>query len=162
MSNTFPNTTLSNHEWDMRFLRVALQVGSWCKLDGNGALLVHSSRRQLSIGYTGFPRGYEDRPDRLESDETRRQFAVHAEVNAVLQAPFDTQDSVLYCSNRPCLECAKVIVQARIKRVVYAIPKQESGYWRQSQEQAFTLFQECRVDVIGLCHPDLDDPEAIR
>jgi dCMP deaminase len=93
-----------------------------------GACIVDSEKRILSTGYNGFPHGCSDDEfpwNRDESlGETKYQFVVHAELNAILNASGKSlAGSTLYVGLFPCNECAKAIIQAGIKEVIYLSDK---------------------------------------
>ena len=76
----------------------------------------------ISTGYNGMPKGCSDDefPWGREGAETKYPYVVHAELNAILNAHGrDLQGSRLYVALFPCNECAKAIIQAGIKTVVY-------------------------------------------
>lgn len=116
--------------WDEYFMGVALLAAKRSK-DPNtqvGACIVDGEKRILSTGYNGFPHGCSDddfpwnRDERL--GETKYQFVVHAELNAILNARGkNLSGSVVYVALFPCNECAKAIIQSGIKEVVYLSDK---------------------------------------
>ncbi len=116
--------------WDEYFMGVALLAAKRSK-DPNtqvGACIVDDQKRILTTGYNGFPKGCSDDDfpwNRDESvGETKYQFVVHAELNAILNARGkNLAESVLYVGLFPCNECAKAIIQAGIKEVVYLSDK---------------------------------------
>ncbi len=116
--------------WDEYFMGVAL-LASYRSKDPNtqvGACIIDEQNRILSTGYNGFPQGCSDDEfpwNRDESrGETKYQFVVHAELNAVLNARGkNLAGSKLYVSLFPCHECAKAIIQSGVKEVVYLSDK---------------------------------------
>ena len=94
---------------------------------GVGAVIVDSVNRIVSIGYNGMPRGCDDSLFPWDRDgsflETKYAYVVHAELNAILNAPRSVQDCSLYVSLFPCNECAKAIIQAGIKKIYYESDK---------------------------------------
>ena len=112
--------------WDEYFMGVALLAANRSK-DPNtqvGACIVDNDNRILSTGYNGFPQGCSDDDfpwNRDESvGETKYQFVVHAELNAVLNARGKTlAGAKLYVGLFPCNECAKAIIQSGIKEVIF-------------------------------------------
>ena len=116
--------------WDEYFMGVALLAAERSK-DPNtqvGACIVDENKRILSTGYNGFPHGCSDDDfpwNRDESlGETKYQFVVHAELNAILNARGkNLSGSVVYVALFPCNECAKAIIQSGIKEVVYLSDK---------------------------------------
>ncbi|MDI9541181.1 MAG: dCMP deaminase family protein [Bacillota bacterium] len=94
---------------------------------GVGAVIVDNVNRIVSIGYNGMPRGCDDSlfPWDREGDflDTKYAYVVHAELNAILNAPRSVQDCSLYVSLFPCNECAKAIIQSGIKKIYYESDK---------------------------------------
>ncbi|HPB89436.1 MAG TPA: dCMP deaminase family protein [Bacteroidales bacterium] len=108
-------------KFDLSYLEMA-QVwakNSYCKRKQVGALIV-KDRMIISDGYNGTPSGFEN----VCEDETgaTKAYVLHAEANAitkVAKSGNSSEGSTLYVTASPCLECAKLIIQAGIKRVVY-------------------------------------------
>ncbi len=92
-----------------------------------GAVIVDDEHKVVSIGYNGFPRGIndDDYPWEREGEtlETKYPYVVHAELNAILNAPRSIKDCSIYVSLFPCHECAKAIIQSGIKEIVYESDK---------------------------------------
>lgn len=116
--------------WDEYFMGVALLASQRSKDPSTqvGACIVDSEQRILSTGYNGFPQGCSDDVFPWNRDEelgeTKYQFVVHAELNAILNASGKKlAGSVLYVGLFPCNECAKAIIQSGVKEVVYLSDK---------------------------------------
>lgn len=118
--------------WDEYFMGIAILSGERSK-DPNtqvGACIVGADNRILSVGYNGFPNGCSDElfPWAREGSEleTKYPFVAHSELNAILNYRGGSLDgSKLYVSLFPCNECAKAIIQAGIKTVIYDSDKYE-------------------------------------
>lgn len=116
--------------WDEYFMGVAQLSGMRSK-DPNtqvGACIVSGANKILSMGYNGFPCGCSDEefPWAREGEEieTKYPFVTHAELNAILNYRGGSLEGTkLYVSLFPCNECAKAIIQAGIKTVVYDCDK---------------------------------------
>ena len=112
--------------WDEYFMSVAILSGMRSK-DPNtqvGACIVSSDNEILSMGYNGLPIGCSDDefPWAREGEalETKYVYTVHSELNAILNYRGGSLEGAkLYVSLFPCNECAKAIIQAGIKTVVY-------------------------------------------
>ncbi|MBQ4357879.1 MAG: dCMP deaminase family protein [Paludibacteraceae bacterium] len=109
------------HLLDLRYMKMALiwAGNSYCKRRQVGALLV-KDKMIISDGYNGTPSGFENNCE----DEDNKSFAyvLHAEANAITKVARSTNNSegaTLYVTASPCIECAKLIIQAGIRRVVY-------------------------------------------
>lgn len=112
--------------WDEYFMGVAMLTGMRSK-DPNtqvGACIVSADHKILSMGYNGLPTGCSDDefPWGREGDplENKYLFTTHSELNAILNYRGGSlEGSTIYVSLFPCNECAKAIIQAGIKRIVY-------------------------------------------
>lgn len=116
--------------WDEYFMGVALLAAQRSKDPSTqvGACIVDDSKRILSTGYNGFPHGCSDDDFPWNRDdskgETKYQFVVHAELNAILNASGkNLNGSTVYVALFPCNECAKAIIQSGIAEVVYLSDK---------------------------------------
>ncbi len=118
--------------WDEYFMGVAALSAMRSK-DPNsqvGACIVSDDNKILSMGYNGFPRGCSDDvfPWDREGDplETKYHYVTHGELNAILNYRGGSLEGAkLYVTMFPCNECAKAIIQAGIKTVVYDCNKYE-------------------------------------
>ena len=116
--------------WDEYFMGVSILSGMRSK-DPNtqvGACIVGKDHRILSMGYNGFPNGCsdEDFPWDREGDplKIKYPYVTHSELNAILNYRGGSlEGSTLYVSLFPCNECAKAIIQAGIRTVVYDCDK---------------------------------------
>ena len=114
----------AQHKLDSTYLQMANTQGqlSRARRKKVGCLIVNSGRI-ISDGYNGTPHGF-DNDCEFETRfgyETRPE-VIHAESNALMKLARSTQNSgysVLYASVSPCFECAKLIIQSKIIRVVY-------------------------------------------
>ena len=112
--------------WDEYFMGVSKLAGMRSK-DPNtqvGACIVSHDNNILSMDYNGFPKGCsdDDFPWEREGDfgETKYAYVTHSELNAILNYRGGSLEGTkLYVSLFPCNECAKAIIQAGIKTVVY-------------------------------------------
>lgn len=112
--------------WDEYFMGIS-HLASLRSKDPNtqvGACIVSEDNKILSMGYNGFPKGCSDDefPWEREGDvlDTKYAFVTHSELNAILNFRGGTLEGTkLYASLFPCNECAKAIIQAGIKTVVY-------------------------------------------
>ena len=116
--------------WDDYFMGVSLLAADRSKDPSTqvGACIVSDDNRILSTGYNGFPQGCSDDEfpwNRDESKgETKYNFVVHAELNAILNAGGKSLvGSRIFVSLFPCHECAKAIIQSGVKEVVYLSDK---------------------------------------
>lgn len=106
---------------DKRYLRMARiwAENSYCQRRKVGALIVKDNSI-ISDGYNGTPSGFENICE--DEDGLTKQYVLHAEANAITKVAASTNNcygATLYTTAAPCIECAKLIVQCGIKRVVY-------------------------------------------
>ncbi len=106
---------------DRRYLRMALiwSENSYCQRRQVGALIV-KDKMIISDGYNGTPSGF---PNVCEENNVTYPYVLHAEANAITKIARSGNNSdgaTLYVTDSPCIECAKLIIQAGIKRVVYS------------------------------------------
>jgi len=109
---------------DERYMRMALiwAENSYCKRRQVGALLV-KDKMIISDGYNGTPSGFENICE--DESNTTKSYVLHAEANAITKVARSFNSSTgatLYVTASPCIECAKLIIQAGILRVVYGEP----------------------------------------
>ena len=112
--------------WDEYFMGIALLSAERSK-DNNtqvGACIVSNEHKIVSMGYNGMPIGRcdDEMPWERQGDylDTKYPFVCHAELNAILNcAGVSMKDCTIYVTLFPCNECAKAIIQAGIKTVVY-------------------------------------------
>ena len=107
---------------DIRYMKMARiwAENSYCARRQVGALIVRD-KMIISDGYNGTPSGFEN----ICEDETgkTKPYVLHAEANAITKVAKSNNSSegaTLYVTSSPCIECAKLIIQSGIKRVVYA------------------------------------------
>ena len=108
-------------ELDKRYLRMACiwSENSYCKRRQVGALVV-KDKMIISDGYNGTPSGFENVCE--DDDNVTKPYVLHAEANAITKLARSSNNSdgaTIYITASPCIECAKLIIQAGIKRVVY-------------------------------------------
>jgi len=143
--------------WDVRFLRLALEVASWSKDPSTkvGAVIVRPDRRIVSTGYNGFPRGVEDTPEALADRAVKYKRIVHAELNAILQAREQLDGCELYVTLPPCSTCAGAVVQAGIKHVTWIEPGEEAyERWRDEWDQMQEMFKQAKVSTWAYTYDD--------
>jgi len=106
---------------DNRYMRMAKIWGenSYCERRKVGALLV-KNQMIISDGYNGTPSGFENKCE--DDNNVSKPYVLHAEANAITKVARSNNSSnnaTLYVTASPCIECAKLIIQSGIKRVVY-------------------------------------------
>lgn len=146
--------------WDTYFMNITTLVAqrSTCTRRAVGAIIV-KDKRILSTGYNGAPTGIRHclevgclRESLQVPSGERHELCrgIHAEQNAIIQAAYhgvSVKDAVLYCTNQPCAICAKMIINAGIKKIYY-----QSGY---TDALAQEMLTEAGIDLIK--HDDLSN-----
>lgn len=136
---------------DLRYLRMA-QIwaeNSYCKRRQVGALVV-KDQMIISDGFNGTPSGFENV---CEENNVTLPYVLHAEANAITKLARSSNNSdgaTLYVTDAPCIECSKLIIQAGIKRVVYA-----RAY---RLDDGLKLLRQAKIDVEYI-NPDNNEQE---
>ncbi len=138
--------------WDEYFLEIAKLISSrsTCLRRQVGAVIV-KDKRILATGYNGTPKGL---PHCLEIGCLREELKIpsgerhelcrglHGEQNALLQASLhgvSVKDGVLYCTNQPCIICAKMLINAGIKEIIIS-----DGY---PDKMSMDFFRKAKIAV---------------
>ena len=113
--------TEKQRKLDERYLRMAhiWAENSYCQRRQVGALVV-KDKMIISDGYNGTPSGFENVCE--DDNNVTKPYVLHAEANAITKLARSNNNSdgaTIYITASPCIECAKLIIQAGIKRVVY-------------------------------------------
>ncbi len=106
---------------DRRYMKMARiwAENSYCERRKVGALLV-KNKMIISDGYNGTPSGFENKCE--DENNMSKPYVLHAEANAiskVARSHNSSDGATMYVTASPCIECAKLIIQSGIKRVVY-------------------------------------------
>lgn len=140
--------------WDDFFLGMAQYVSKRSKDPSTqvGAVIADINNRIISFGYNGFPGPIEDKPEILNNRELKYKYIIHADINAILNAAHREClcGATMYVwPFPPCGECAKLIIQSNIIRVVTKKPTPElAERWRDSLSLTRELFKEAGVELI--------------
>lgn len=121
MENKKTNNEEKQQELDIRYLRMAhiWAENSYCVRRKVGALIV-KDKMIISDGYNGTPSGFENVCE--DEQNITLPYVLHAEANAITKiarSNNNSENATLYVTDAPCIECAKLIIQAGIKRVIY-------------------------------------------
>jgi dCMP deaminase len=114
-------TQIKDKKFDKSYLKMAhiWAQNSYCERRKVGALIV-KNRMIISDGYNGTPAGFENICE--DENGSTKPYVLHAEANAitkVAKSGNSSEGATLYVTDSPCIECAKLIIQSGIKRVVY-------------------------------------------
>ena len=151
--------------WEEYFMAIAKLSGMRSKDPSTqvGACIVSNDNRILSIGYNGAPNGFSDENfpwDREgENLDTKYPYVCHAELNAILNyrgSKKDLENAKIYVDLFPCNECAKIIIQSGIKKVVYLSDKYANS---ENNIASRRLFDECGITYKKI---DLDGEKEIK
>lgn len=131
---------------DQRYLRMAeiWAENSYCQRRQVGALIV-KDKRIISDGYNGTPAGFENICE--NEDGLTKPYVLHAEANAITKVASSTNDctgATIYVTDAPCIECAKLIIQSKIVRVVY------NREYRLTEGKELLLRAGLQVDYVPL------------
>ena len=116
-------------KYDVTYLKMAQEWGnlSYCERRKVGALIVKNNRI-ISDGYNGTPSGFENFCE--DEDGYTKWYVLPAEANAITKVASSTQScdgATLYITLSPCKQCSKLIYQAKIKRLVYAVQYKDTS-----------------------------------
>ncbi|MFO8082123.1 MAG: cytidine/deoxycytidylate deaminase family protein [Armatimonadota bacterium] len=152
--------------WDEYFMQICRVVAtrSTCLRRQVGAILV-SERRILTTGYNGAPKGlkhcaelggcYREQMNVPSGERQELCRALHAEQNAIIQAAVHgvkLENVTAYCTTMPCVTCAKMLINADVRRIVY-----EADY---PDELSRQMLAEAGVEMVRW--PPQDASEAER
>ena len=139
---------------DLRYLKMA-QIwaeNSYCKRRQVGALVV-KDQMIISDGYNGTPSGFENVCE--DDNNVTLPYVLHAEANAITKLARSSNNSdgaTLYVTAAPCIECSKLIIQAGIKRVIYAE--------QYRLNDGIDLLRRANIEVIYLNPDDYEHKET--
>lgn len=127
---------------DQRYIRMAKiwAENSYCKRRQVGALIV-KDKMIISDGYNGTPSGFENVCE--DDNNVTKPYVLHAEANAITKIARSSNSSngaTMYVTASPCIECAKLIIQAGIRRVVC------SEHYR--LEDGIELLRRAKIEVV--------------
>ncbi len=117
-----------------------------------GAIIFDDDSNILSTGFNGFPRGVVDSTERYNDRPTKYKFVCHAEANAISQAARVGArllgSNIIVTAMWPCSNCAKLIIQAGIKRVFVPIQQLEAQQrWQDDIDITTIMFAEANIQV---------------
>lgn len=141
-----------SEKWDARFLELAKHISDWSKDPSTkvGCVVVGEDREIRSTGFNGFPRGIEDNIERLEDREQKYPLICHAEENAIMHAArigVSLKGSTAYVTWPPCSRCARSLIQAGIKEVVYSSEEEIPERWVEDFNISTNMLREAGVNV---------------
>jgi dCMP deaminase len=135
--------------WASVWMKVAEAISQRSK-DPNtqvGAVVVSPDNRQHTGGYNGFPVNIKETAERW-SRPTKYSYCLHAEANAILNSRTDLEGWTLYLTLFPCVECAKMIIQSGIKKVVYKNNPTDVSRQNINYNLSEEMLKEAEIDLI--------------
>lgn len=148
---------LERLSWHKLFLEMCRLISQKSKDPSTktGCVIVDKNNSVLSTGFNGFPRGVADLPERYHDRKLKYQMIAHCDANAIFAAArigISLEGSTMYLTAPPCAECAKAIIQAGIKKVIWPVDNAfESNpevmqRWKESLEIAELMAKEAGVN----------------
>ena len=141
-----------SEKWDKRFLALALHISDWSKDPSTkvGCVVVGVDREIRSTGFNGFPRGIDDSFERLNDRNQKYPMICHAEENAIMHAArigLSLKGAIAYVTWPPCSRCARSLIQAGVKEVVYPEKVEIPERWAEDFDIATGMMKEAGVHV---------------
>ena len=139
-------------KWDLRFIGLAQHISTWSKDPSTkvGCVVVGADREIRSTGFNGFPRGINDDEERLTDREKKYPLICHAEENAIMHAArigVSLKDSTAYVTWPPCSRCARSLIQAGIREIVYPETGKIPERWIEDFTISDSMLNEAGVAV---------------
>lgn len=149
---------IKSYSWDEYFMTLAYLISMKSKDPSTrvGAVIVGKDNEIISTGYNGLPRNVADKLDRYVNKDYKYLSSNHAEENAILHCArngVSSKDCSIYTPWIPCSRCAKSIIQAGIKEVIYDenFPgndvNKQNEVWKQSIEVSNEILLEANVKI---------------
>lgn len=140
-------------DWNKRFIDLANYIALWSKDRSKkvGSVIVDDDRRVISMGYNGFPQNINDDIEERHQKPLKLFYVVHAEANAISSANRSgakTKGATIYITFPPCSECAKLIIQNGIKRVICREMESDKSSWLETTTIARQMLEEAGVEFI--------------
>lgn len=141
-----------NDNWDMRWMGLAHHIAGWSKDLSRklGAVIVDDRQVLVSIGWNGFPRGLNDDVASRHARPAKYIWTEHAERNAIANAAakgISTLGGTMYISWYPCADCARMIIQSGISRLVCIEPAWDDPTYVEHFSMVREMFEEIGLIV---------------
>lgn len=136
-------------KWDLRYLEMSQLVSTWSKDPSTkvGAVIVNSDNKIVSLGYNGLPQNIPDDKSILDNRYEKYKYIIHAETNAILTANTTVKGCTVYTYPfLPCTNCASMVIQAGIKRVVSF--ECVDNRWKAILEDSKNLFKRANIECV--------------
>ena len=143
---------IMSDKWDKRFLDLAKHISEWSKDPSTkvGCIVVGEDREIRSTGFNGFPRGIEDKQERLEDREQKYPMICHAEENAIMHAArigISLKGTMAYVTWPPCSRCTRSLIQAGVSEVIYPKDLEIPERWQKDFDVASSMMKEAGIIV---------------
>jgi dCMP deaminase len=141
------------NKWDGRFIKLAEEVSFWSKdlRTKVGSIIVDNDNNPISMGYNGFARKINDEINERYLPENKLKWVIHSEANAIINCARHNQCTVnttIYVTLFPCSNCAGMIVNAGIKRVVCKNkPDFDNERWGENWKISLMILNEGGVTI---------------
>lgn len=143
-------------EWNDYFMMLAHAIAMKSKDESTniGALIVNDSKRIIATGYNSFPAGINDYIPERQKRPYKYYWFEHAERNCIYSAAkhgISVDGCRMYTNGVPCVDCARAIIQAGIKKVIYSTAWEGSytDQWTEEAKITRQLFNEAGVELVG-------------
>ena len=148
-----------NDKWDIRFLELAEHIARWSKDPSTkvGCVVVGEDREIRSTGFNGFPRGIEDNDGRLNDRDKKYPLICHAEENAIMHAArigVSLKGSTAFVTWPPCSRCARSLIQAGIREVVYSTKNKPPQRWEEDFKISTDMLREAGINIRPIDIPE--------
>jgi dCMP deaminase len=150
---------MSSHNWNEKYLSIAKEVSTWSKDLSTkvGAVITDRYGRIVAVGFNGFPKHIADTLHRRQNRHIKYKMTVHAEANVVLIAGRSARKGTIYVHGAPvCANCAGIIIQAGIKRVVATPPCLPASPCEASSESKIDWDEHSRIALEMFTEAGLD------
>jgi dCMP deaminase len=140
-------------KWDLRFMNLAKETASWSKdLRTKVGSVIVRDKNPISLGFNGLPVNCNDEiKERFESPQ-KYMWTIHSEANSLVQAAkhgVKTEGCAMYVTLFPCANCAGLIVNGGIKKLVCENkPNLNDERWGENWKTSLIIFEEGGVEVI--------------
>jgi len=136
------------NEYFMGVAKLSAQRSKDPKTQVGCCIINPNDKHILSIGYNGLPYGFSDDEflweDADDFVKDKNSYIVHAEANAILNSQHNLEGSHVYVTMFPCNECAKLLAQSKVKKVIY---RDDKFLKRPSGTVSMTIFEQAGIEV---------------
>ena len=147
--------------WDEKFIKLCNLIASWSKDRSTkvGAVIVNGRNKLVSVGYNGFPIGFDDNVDQRHERPQKYEYTEHAERNAIYSAAelgVSVKGCTMYLCWFPCPDCARAIIQSGISKLVCKSFDVQDPKWGDGFLKSKEMLVECGVELKFIPDADFD------